>query len=208
MAVLDLFKKKKEPTLPPPEAFPPMPGGPPPPPPGFGTPGLSPDIIAQYKQQGYADDQIIDALSRQGYTPAQVQDALAQYGATQGPEPFPPPPTGGVQQPPARGIEELAEAIIEEKWRDLQGDLTKLKEKQDKTDSRLDKAEQSLNDLRADIDSLHKGILAKISDYDKNLLDVGTEIKAMERVFQKVLPELTSNVQELGRITRKVKEEK
>jgi hypothetical protein len=42
-------------------------------------------------------------------------------------------------------------------------------------------------------------------DYDKNLLDVGTEIKAMEKVFQKVLPELTSSVQELGRITKTAK---
>ena len=51
-------------------------------------------------------------------------------------------------------------------------------------------------------------IVAKISDYDKNLLDVGTEIKAMEKVFQKVLPELTGSVSELSRITKGIKGKK
>ena len=49
--------------------------------------------------------------------------------------------------------------------------------------------------------------MSKIADYDKNLLSVGTEIKAME-VFQKVLPTLTENVGELSRITKEIKIQK
>ena len=62
--------------------------------------------------------------------------------------------------------------------------------------------------MKSDLDNLHKAIVSKIGEYDKNLLDVGTEIKAMEKVFQKVLPELTSSVQELGRITKTAKAKK
>ena len=69
--------------------------------------------------------------------------------------------------------------------------------------SRVDKMEQSLTDVKTDLDGLHKAIVARIGEYDKTLIDVGTEIKAMEKVFQKVLPELTSNVQELSRMTKK-----
>lgn len=199
MPLADLFKKKKEPELPPAEAFaqPSQQYGP-----------LTQEIIAAYRQQGYADDQIIEALTRQGYTAMQVQDVLNEFAA-QGPEPLPPPVPDMRQMPSGgRGVEEVAESIIEEKWHELQGDLAKFNEWKDKTDSRLDKLEQSFSDLRQELESLHKGILSKITDYDRNLLDVGTEIKAMERVFQKVLPELSSNIQELGRITKRVKEEK
>jgi len=41
--------------------------------------------------------------------------------------------------------------------------------------------------MKDEVENLHKAIVAKIGEYDKNLLDVGTEIKAMEKVFQKVM---------------------
>ena len=48
--------------------------------------------------------------------------------------------------------------------------------------------------------------MSKISAYDQNIVDVGTEIKAMEKVFQKVLPNLTENVNKLDRITKGYKD--
>ena len=45
-------------------------------------------------------------------------------------------------------------------------------------------------------------MMGKISSYDQNLVDVGTEIKAMEKVFQKVLPNLTESVNKLDRMTK------
>src|SRR5574341_736651 len=71
--------------------------------------------------------------------------------------------------------------------------------------SRIDKVEQTMTDMRTDLTGLHNAIVARIGEYDKTLMDVGTEIKAMEKVFQKVLPELTGNIQELSRITKNVK---
>ena len=36
----------------------------------------------------------------------------------------------------------------------------------------------------------------------------GADIKAMEQVFQKILPSLSDNIQELGRITQDIKKKK
>ena len=51
--------------------------------------------------------------------------------------------------------------------------------------------------MKAEIENMHTAVVGKLSDYDKNLINVGTEIKAMEKVFQKVLPTFTDNINEL-----------
>ncbi len=108
----------------------------------------------------------------------------------------------GPSRPSHPPSEEIAEQIIEEKWRELQKELKKITEWRDQMTSRIDKMEQSVADVKADLDGLHKAVVARVGEYDKTLMDVGTEIKAMEKVFQKVLPELTSNIQELSRMTK------
>lgn len=99
-------------------------------------------------------------------------------------------------------IEEMAEAIIDEKWEEMLKNISKIAEWKDKTDSVITKLEQEMKDLKDNFDRLHKAIIGKISEYDRNILNVGTEIKAMEKVFQKILPTFTENVSELSRITK------
>jgi transcription termination factor NusB len=105
-------------------------------------------------------------------------------------------------------IEEIAEAIIDEKWNDLLKNINKISEWNHKTETRLTKIETEIKNLKENFDSLHKGILGKITEYDQNLVNVGTEIKAMEKVFQKILPTFTDNVNKLSRITQGVKPKK
>jgi len=62
--------------------------------------------------------------------------------------------------------------------------------------------------MQQSFDKLHQAIIGKIAEYDKNILNVGTEIKAMEKVFQKVLPTFTENVNELSRVTRGLRKPK
>lgn len=99
-------------------------------------------------------------------------------------------------------VEEVAEAIIDEKWNELVKNINKIVEWKEKTESRMASMEQEFKDLKNDFDSLHKGILGKVGEYDQNIVNIGTEIKAMERVFQKVLPLFTENVNELSRISQ------
>jgi DNA-binding transcriptional MerR regulator len=218
MALMDIFKKKQQP-----ETMYPMPGGVMPAgmpanmPPMMGEqmpPPMPSDVpiaqVVSMQNQGLSNNQIIQGLQRQGFQATQIYDALAQAEARKSIEPMEvqgetAPQRTEMRPPTHPESEALVEQIIEEKWQDLQKDLGKINEWKDLLTSRIDKLEQGVLDMRTDLDGLHKAIVARIGEYDKTLMDVGTEIKAMEKVFQKVLPELTGNIQELSRITKNVK---
>ncbi|MBI2144903.1 hypothetical protein HYU18_01130 [Candidatus Woesearchaeota archaeon] len=102
-------------------------------------------------------------------------------------------------------IEEISEAIIEEKWQDLMKDYGKLTEWKGAVEQRMAAVEQRLADLKSSFDTLQKSVVDKVSDYDKSVKDVGSEMKALEQVFQKIIPTLTENVNELSRITKGMK---
>ena len=192
--------------------------------------------VLMMKNQGYTNNQIVQTLQSQGYNTSQIFDAMNQAGISGGFEATPQPErqeTGMPEygqtyeppqqqesfqafqvpkeiQPPAsideERIQEVAEAIIDEKWQELAKDVKKIIEWKERNDERIAKVEQQVVDLRLNMDSLTKSIISKISAYDQNITDVGTEIKAMEKVFQKVLPNLTESVNKLDRMTKGVKE--
>jgi len=102
-------------------------------------------------------------------------------------------------------IEQIAEAIIDEKWNDLVESINKVIDWKNKMEARIVKIEQQLNDLKQMYSELQKGILEKVGEYDQHILDVGTEIKAMEEVFKKIMPSFTQNVNELSSIVKNLK---
>ncbi len=218
MAFMDIFKAKKKKAPPSPPA--PYPGTPPGALPAV-APGLPIDQVQALKDQGMLNDQIINTLQAQGYDPVSINNAIAQVeaGPPAGPisdipgMPPPEPEMPAFRERPRKealseNVEEIAESIVEEKWGEFTKELAKITEWKDKAESRIIKVEQEVQDMKDDVENLHKAIVAKIGEYDKNLLDVGTEIKAMEKVFQKVLPELTGSVSELSRITKGIKGKK
>lgn len=184
------------------------------------------------RQQGLSNDQIIQRLQGQGLSYPQIFDAMNQADASgtapppsyfEGAEPAPmPEPAQRMSMPPPREmppslpreesvngnremIEEISEAIIDEKWDELVKDIGKIVEWKNKIEGRITSIEQEFKDLKSEFENLHKAIISKVGEYDQNITNVGTEIKAMERVFQKVLPKMTENVNELSRITTRVK---
>jgi len=225
MALFTLSKKKKEEpldfSLPPPE-------------PEARAPSSPVEQVIMMKQQGYTNSQITQLLQSQGYTATQISDAINQgnlsgnfentrqetgmsdYGQssyeqsyTQQPRPQNFQPPHEISSPMTMDderIQEVTEAIIEEKWQEFAGDMRRVIEWKDRSEDRIAKVEQQLIDLRLSIDSLTKSIMGKITSYDQNIMDVGTEIKAMEKVFQKVLPTLTENVNKLDRMAKGYKE--
>lgn len=123
----------------------------------------------------------------------------------QRPSPSPPPQPGfSVRE----DTEELIEAIIDEKWNDLMSDINKVISWKESTESRITKMEQHVDDIKHQFEELHKAIIGKVGEYDQHILDVGAEVKAMEKVFAKVLPAFTDNVAELGRIADDLKKSK
>lgn len=96
--------------------------------------------------------------------------------------------------------EELIEAIIDEKWNDLLEDINKIIAWKDRTSQQMDSFEQQIKDMKEQFDRLHQAVVGKVGEYDQHILQVGAEVKAMEKVFSKVLPAFTENVAELQRV--------
>lgn len=155
------------------------------------------DMIVQYRQQGYDDDSIIKALQQQGFDSQQIFDAFNQAdlksqaiaGPVQG------------MEPDKGQTEQMVESMIAEKWKEFQEKLSSFNEWKEEFESKVIKMEDELRHMKENYDRLHQGVLGKISEYDNNLKDVGTSVKAMDRVFKQVLPTLTENVNRLSRMT-------
>lgn len=129
------------------------------------------------------------------------------------PPPMTPPPGAGAQQggfseTSEERLQEIAEAIIDEKWQHLSDNINRIIDWKGQVDTKIGQMEQSMKDLKDSFERLHEGVLGKISDYDKSMTNIGTEIKALEKVFQKILPGFMENVSELSRITDKMKKSK
>ncbi len=194
--------------------------------------GVPIDLVLSMRNQGLSPDQIVQSLQRQGFDPHQIYDALNQASIKVGVENVPPqyfspgeypqeqqpiqyePPQQAPPQmapPPMQGVadmdrmEEIAGAIVDEKWKDLTKTIERIMEWKDKVENRIGSLQQELDDLKNNYNNLHQGVLGKIGEYDKNMSDLGVEIKAMEKVFKEILPSLTSSVNELSNITKTMK---
>ena len=198
------------------------------------APGTPLGQVMALKQKGMTNDQIIPELERQGYDSSQIYDALNQVsisGGNVGPgmtppqgappgfpqEPMMQQPAAQAGQPPAEvqqpqvgkeQIEEVAEAIIDEKWKEFEDDLKVIVDWKEKAESRVNRLEQQMKDFTVSLSGLQKSMVSKVSEYDKNITDVGIEIKAMEKVFEKILPSLTENVNKLDRLAKSSKPKK
>jgi hypothetical protein len=115
---------------------------------------------------------------------------------------MPPQPADNID---TQQIEALIEAVIEEKWQDIERNISKVIEWKESTEQVLGSMQQQITDLKSQIDSLQKAIIGKIGDYDKNILEVGAQLGAMEKAFSQVLPTFTENINELNRITSRLK---
>ena len=174
--------------------------------------------IQQMRSQGISNDQIIAQLQSEGYSSAQIFDGLNQADMTQAPGPVMASPEPGPSAPEMEApidegidkehIEEMVEAIIDERWEDLMKNINKIIEWKGKTESRMTVIEEQMRSIKEDFYKLQQALVGKIGEYDQNILNVGMEIKAMEKVFQKVLPQFTENVNELSRVTQSIKKPK
>ena len=185
------------------------------------------DEVMQLRQQGLTDDLIMDELAEKGYSQAQINQALNQdqeadseeedYVAPE--EPAPPrmpaldrlnayssePASSGEMGNIYERIEEIAESMIDEKWDDLIAEVKKIVEWKEKVEEKQAKMISELETLKENFKELHQGVLGKLEDYDTQMRDVGTELKAVGKVFEEVIPTFVDNVKELKDITKKVR---
>ncbi len=173
------------------------------------------------KQQGLSENQIADVLSKKGHSHTDIFDAMSQAklgGNNMMPNNpqnsnLPPIPNMNPMQPSMDmdpGMvnatnEELIETIIEEKWTELIKDINKIITWKNRTETKVTQIEQQVKDMKDQFDELHKAVIGKVGEYDKNILNVGAEVRAMEKVFSNVLPVFVNNVKQLNEIANKFK---
>jgi len=109
-------------------------------------------------------------------------------------------------QPVSSGqMQEIVEAIVEEKWQQFTnqfGDLGLWKEKVERD---LISIKQEVLRTQDRFMQLQKAVMGKVSEYNDNISNVHTEMKALEKVFEKIIEPLTTNIKELKKITERLK---
>lgn len=102
-------------------------------------------------------------------------------------------------------IQEIAESIIEERWQEFMARAGDFELWKDRNDREMVSIKQELIRTQDRFNNLQKAVLGKVSEYNENILNISTEMKAMEKVFEKILDPLVTNIKELERITNKLK---
>jgi len=102
-------------------------------------------------------------------------------------------------------FEEIAESIIEEKWRsfmDRIGDMQGWKETVDREIARIEKRTEKIDDA---ITGIHAALLEKVGEYGKNIKTLGSDVKAVEKALSQILSPLMRNVKDLRSVTETLK---
>ena len=102
-------------------------------------------------------------------------------------------------------IQKIAEEVVEEKWDDLMNKIGDIRLWKDKMDGEITSIKQEIMRTQNHFANLQKAVLGKVSEYNENILNIDTEMKALEKVFEKILQPMTENIKELSRITEKMK---
>ncbi|MBD3259209.1 hypothetical protein GF371_01100 [Candidatus Woesearchaeota archaeon] len=189
--------------------------------------GIPTDRIIQMQQQGYSNDQIVSVLQREGYKSSEIFEAISHAEVKKGVTGAPaanitepespmemkpksvaqPKQMQGITPPPiskpsisTEKIEQIAEAIIEEKWEEVTENINKVIEWKDRTESKLSDLNTKFEQAKTSVQGIKDEFMEKLGEYDKKLTEISTDVQAMSRVFEKILPQFMESVGELSRI--------
>jgi len=102
-------------------------------------------------------------------------------------------------------IEQIAESIVNEKWEDLMSSIGNIALWKEKVQTDISSIKQEIMRMEDRFENLQRAILGRVEEYSKTISTVGTEMKALEGVLERILLPLTSNIKELSRITEDLK---
>lgn len=186
-----------------------------------------PQIVQTLQRDGYQSHQIFDAMNQADLQPGapppldaepdplsvypdMTQDMTTEAQSFDEPQPeYEDFQTGaaveGLSSSEMDSIEEVAEAIIDEKWSELMAHIKKIVDWKERMEQKINEMEQTIEELKNKVKEIEVDVNEKMGEYDKNISSVGTDVKAMEKVFHKMLPTFTENISELSQITKDLK---
>lgn len=152
-----------------------------------------------------AQDYFTDT-SQDMYSSSQPYPAPAPLSFAEAPAP-PAPEAAGKDHVTlmTEDIEKIAEDIVDEKWTKLVGELNEIKNWKEAINEQVKEVKDAVSKLDSKLGDVQKAILGKVGEYNSSLKDVNVELKAMSKVFEKILPTFTDNIKKLSSITTKVK---
>lgn len=103
-------------------------------------------------------------------------------------------------------VYETFEKLLEDKWNSITSNVEGVVNWKEEQEQEFENIKKNIAALKEGMEIIEKKIMSKIENYDKNILDVNSEIRALEKVFQKITPTLINNVNELSKITQDLKE--
>ena len=190
------------------------------------------DTVLSMKNQGYSNQKIFENLQEKGYGSSEISEALNQAEiktnisgyqdgfqpssvSGEAPEPvqevqaapqaYIPQPQQRYTQESEEKLQEIAEIIVDEKWKQIIPVLNEFNMFKERMKTEVISIKQELLRLENRFENMQKSVLSRVSEYGKGISDVGSELKAMEKVFENIINPLTTNIRELSKITEELK---
>lgn len=130
-------------------------------------------------------------------TPSQSQERSVSNPA---PAPAPRPPQTSVN---LDEIQRVMEEIIDEKWEESEDVINNLIEWKGKVNTKIKEFDVRLSEVNDRINALNTVLGKKAEAFNETMQSVDTEIKALERSLNKLVPTLSDNISELKDLVNK-----
>jgi len=177
------------------------------------SPSMSQPQLRDLTSRGFTSADVLAGMQASQMRPAGPQFQQNQQSQFQQLPPMPAPPVFRPSAPSmpsgkstTEEIEEIAEAIISERWQKFSRDFDEIKRSQEDISATISGMQEKISNLEKRMDMVIQEILGKVDEYGKGISDVGTELKAMQKVFGTVLPSFTENIKELQELVGEAKE--
>ena len=139
-------------------------------------------------------------------SPSQTQPQVVSYQPTSWPgQQTNPEAIEGNLGATTEDVEEITESIIDEKWQRLSEEFGDLEAWKEKINNDSESIKQELMRLENRFENLQNSVVGKISEYDQSVSDVGIEMKALGKLMSTIINPLTSNVKELQKLVKELK---
>mgnify|MGYP001558793318 CR=1 FL=1 len=102
-------------------------------------------------------------------------------------------------------IEEIAEAIVDERIQEFSSNIGDINMWKERVNSEISAIKQEVIRLRNHVENLQTTMIGKVEGYNKSIQSMSIEMKALSSVMEKIMQPLTMNVKELSRITETFK---
>ena len=185
-------------------------------------------IIENLKKENYSNQEISDALEQSAISYSINQKPYEESIDFPSP-PSPSAPSAAIQEPQFKPnftqqfqtpqpsyfdqsprfnidrIEEIAESIINEKWSELTREFGDINSWKDKVATEILSIKQEVIRTQERFENLQKAVFGKVNEYNESVISVSTEMKALEKVLERIINPLTTNIKELNKITEEMK---